>query len=88
MKKTIASYALEAEDTVPSHLSGNWEDVLYCLIEQGPCPVVDHAEDSGLASLLTEGCAVAVVNKGQLGYLAATYKGRVLYCRTVIGDET
>jgi hypothetical protein len=61
-------------------------DTLITLVEQGPVWDGDVPSKSGRDELIAQGYAIRVVNKGEDGFTAATYKGRDLYCRYYGGD--
>ncbi|MCU1114361.1 hypothetical protein [Stenotrophomonas maltophilia] len=63
-----------------SNLSGAALDTLIALVEEGPLWDGDLPSKRGRTELLDLGMAVCIVVKGQDGYQAATYAGRVAYC--------
>lgn len=70
-----------------SNLSGAALDTLIALVEEGPLWDGDLPSKRGRTELLELGMAVCVVVKGQDGYQAATYAGRVAYCAE-FGEDT
>lgn len=66
--------------TTDTNLSGAALDTLIALVEEGPLWDGDLPSKRGRTELLHLGMAVCIVVKGQDGYQAATYAGRVAYC--------
>lgn len=61
-------------------------DTLIALVEEGPLWDGDLPSKRGRTELLNLGMAVCIVVKGQDGYQAATYAGRMAYCKH-FGEE-
>ncbi|HHA2844576.1 hypothetical protein [Stenotrophomonas maltophilia] len=71
---------------ITDNLSGAALDTLIALVEEGPLWDGDLPSKRGRTELLDLGMAVCIVVKGQDGYQAATYAGRIAYCG-LFGEE-
>lgn len=72
IKKTV--------EITKSNITYGQLDTLVALVEKGPLFDGDVTSKTSRNELIDCGLASRIINKGEQGYQAATYKGSTLYC--------
>jgi len=96
MKKKLLQVALEDASNIidTSNLVGDWEAILFHVVENGPCFYEDRhlgtkfLEDmEPMNSLVDNGFLTEIVTEQTTDHIAATLAGANLYTQCVLGDD-